>query len=446
MSMSIGIVLPSSNEESTFIERSLKSIKSFDVSRSMDLFASKNTIKYYQTMLGDKIIKPYIKNHVDLYHHSVYISASNGHINPDAYECQAKRVYILEKESAIRKVGDLDAKDCPGLESHVFNKLSARTSQGNFYYFPYGYLFRYVGLGHINDFGFRVPDDYMKLADRPDNHKLIITFGGSSTWSMYCLHEEMFQERLQIKLNQWSKENNIGCEYTVLNFGMHGHVVLNEMLTYILFVQQLRPDIVIANNGWNDFIYGMVSDAYLLESQNMTYQYNLESWSHLIHGTNKIPGNHSNIVSKPLNIINSPHTVIKAYVARKLQFHDIVEAAGGTFIWGLQPYVGSKHKQSASEEEYMKPLPKDSPMSTPYSKIASIYDKYLAVELPARVRFANCHAYFKRFDDNETLFGDTIHTVPLGDERISDFYKAFIIKNMYGSAVQYNTIMEVATC
>lgn len=446
MNKKIGVVLPCTKEDSTFIKHSLHAIKSAYASESINLFASRNVMQHYKSLLNDKGIRVYNKKEVGLYYRSIYISAFDGDVHSDVYECDSRRVYILEKEGAIRKIGDLDVKDCPGLDSHVFNKLSSRTSQGNFYYFPYGYLFRYTGLGPINSFGFRVADDYTKLTDRPDHHKLIVTFGGSSTWSMYCLHEEMFQERLQTKLNKWSKENNIGYTYTVLNFGMHGHVVLNEILTYVLFVQQLRPDIVITNDGWNDFIYGMVSDAYLLENQNMTYQYNLESWSHLIHGTNHIPGNHSNISSKPLNIINSPHTVIKAYVARKMQFHDMVEAAGGTFIWGLQPYVGSKHRPSSIEEEYIKPLPDNNPMSTPYSKIASIYDKYLAVRLPDRVKFANCHAYFKSFDSNETLFGDNIHTVALGDEKVSDFYMMFITKHMYGSAVGRKTMEMAASC
>ena len=29
--------------------------------------------------------------------------------------------------------------------------------------------------------------------------------------------------------------------FTVLNFGMHGHVVLNEMLAHVLFTSRIRP-------------------------------------------------------------------------------------------------------------------------------------------------------------------------------------------------------------
>ena len=67
---------------------------------------------------------------------------------------------------------------------------------------------------------------------------LIAVFGGSAAFSVYCQINEMFPARLEHKLSLALER--IGQRVTVLNFGMHDNVVMQEMMTYLLFAQQLR--------------------------------------------------------------------------------------------------------------------------------------------------------------------------------------------------------------
>ena len=48
-----------------------------------------------------------------------------------------------------------------------------------------------------------------------------------------------------------------GMHFTVLDFGLPGNVVLNEIITYLLHCQDIRPDIVVAHDGFNDLFYGL---------------------------------------------------------------------------------------------------------------------------------------------------------------------------------------------
>ena len=260
----------------------------------------------------------------------------------------------------------------------------------------------------------------MRFAKREPNHKLVVVFGGSAAWSMYSLYDEMFATRLEEKLNAWSSAEGRKERFTVLNFGMHGHVVLNEILTHVLFTSRINPDIVIGHDGFNDFVYGMLSDTDLLGRHDITYQYNLEEWGRILHETRDIPTNQP---EKPLVVHNIPQLIAKAYVTRKQQFRRMVETAGGHFVWGLQPQVRSKAAMSPSESAYVKGIPPGDAFANAYKRIDYLYDKfYDLVRLPEDADFVDVHKYFGRFGADESLFGDVMHTLPDGDERIAECY------------------------
>ena len=91
----------------------------------------------------------------------------------------------------------------------------------------------------------------------------------------------MFSARLEEKLN--AELSSAGKQVTVLNFGMHDNVVIQEMMTYLLFVHRLRPDYVISHSGHNDVWYGLRNDPYLVTRHNIIYQQHAEYWSYILH-------------------------------------------------------------------------------------------------------------------------------------------------------------------
>ncbi len=100
---------------------------------------------------------------------------------------------------------DWASSELQNMDANIFNQLSPREPWG-FYYFPFGYLFRFLGMGPINSFGCRITQSLPDLARRDKNHKVVACFGGSAAWSMFCLHHQMYTELLQQRLNAYSKE------------------------------------------------------------------------------------------------------------------------------------------------------------------------------------------------------------------------------------------------
>ena len=216
---------------------------------------------------------------------------------------------------------------------------------------------------------------------------------------------------------------------------MCSHVVINELLTYTLFCQELQPDYIIAHDGTNDFFCGMISDPYLLNEHNLTYQHEMEDWSHLLHKTEHISKTQTNI---PFEVNNLTMNCIKAYVERKLQFQTTAELQGSTFIWGLQPLVYSKQSMSIEEIMYFEDI---KTLKDPYlhqrKQIQFLYDYFENnVNLPDRVTLLNFNKYFKRYDENLTLFQDFVHTNPMGDEIISQYYFNFFKNNYLRSDIK----------
>jgi hypothetical protein len=420
--MRVSLVLPNAALDTMAVERGLGWLKKRFRVDAVQLWAPAQSLAHYRALAGLASVQLYstdVGRGCDVL---VFTrGASKTDLADDPKTVSGPRVYTLEKDGRLRLAAEsIDTLESPGLDLHVFNRVGPKSPDGEFYYFPYGYLFKYTGLGPINEFGFRVDGDFMRFADRAPHHKLIVVFGGSAAWSMYSLHDEMFATRLEEKLNAWSRAESRKETFTVLNFGMHGHVVLNEMLTHVLFTSRLNPDFVIGHDGFNDLVYGMLSDPDLLGRHDITYQYNLEDWGRILHETRDVPTNQP---ENPLVVHNIPQLIAKAYVTRKQQFRRMVEATGGRFIWGLQPHVYSKGAMSPSESAYVKALPASEPFINAYKRIGYLYDKILdLVRLPEGADFVDVHTYFGRFGADESLFGDIMHTLPEGDERIADCY------------------------
>ncbi len=313
----------------------------------------------------------------------------------------------------------------PHVESHIFNRLSARN--WGFVNFPYGCLYMDPDSGPVDPFGFRINHDWRLLRDRAPEHKVVAVFGGSAAFSCYCEYDEMFSSRLEDKLNRRAKENKSKSRFTVLNFGMHDNVVMQEMLTYMLHVYSLKPDAIIAHDGHNDIWYGLCDDPFLVNHYDIIYQRHSEMWSKKLHETEHLPSPSLLSCVPGRQEFNLPQKVIHAYVARKRQFQEIAETHGAVFLWGLQPTILSKQRLSENEQEILSSMPKFKHASTPdemfYSKLFQAFEMLAATlrNLPD-IKLVDFHAHLGPFSEDKDVMWDHIHLSPLGDDILAERY------------------------
>lgn len=317
----------------------------------------------------------------------------------------------------------LDTTDCPDLFRNAFSARSPRDGLlgiGCFYYFPYGYLYRFTGLGHLNEFGHRIGVDLASLGSRPATHRVIALFGGSAAFSIFCLDHQTFAHVMQNRLNARSRAAGSELCFTVLNFGTPGAVVLNEIQTFLLFCDRIRPDIVISHSGGNDLFYAQTSDPHLLRDYGIVYQDNLEEWAERLHGEAPAP------VEPAAQI--GPLAPLQSYVRRIRQFATLVQGWGAAFIWGLQPVFISKAALSPKEHEWIWTRPRvGAPERERFQRVAALMDVLSNNEpdVPAAA-FVNFHRLFRMHGANDTLLADVIHLHPNGDLLVGETYAGSI--------------------
>jgi hypothetical protein len=322
---------------------------------------------------------------------------------------------------------DVLERVAPRHADHVFGRLgpcgAGYLDLYSFVYFPYGYVMRAAGVGVVDGMGFRVPADHHRLAERDPGHVLIVVLGGSSAFSLYCDDESMFSAALERRLSAAPELNERGVRVSVLNFGVPGQVVLNQTLTYLLFVEKLRPDFVIGHDGINDCHYGLITDPALLRHDQITYPDNLEKWAQLLHGSADRPTTQSAYEgSGHLRSINSVAEVARAYVSRKRQLKRVVEAGGARLVWGLQPAFFSKGALSEREEygiaNYIGHLHRDQAALLPeLFRMLSDHVEHAPHDI-----VVDLHRHFRRFGADRTLFADHVHMLPAGDAEVAEAY------------------------
>jgi len=324
----------------------------------------------------------------------------------------------------IRSIKDeMSLEEDEEIDSNIFSKI-AKQNRSQYVLTPYGYTMRHSGYGYINEFGFRVPKDYQKLKNREKNHKLICFFGNSSCFSMRVRDNELFTHLLEQKLNHYYQENNIDKKVSVLNFGMMGHLVLNEIYTYIAFVQELNPDMVFAHHLINDLVSGMTNDNLLLQKFHFNYLYLFEEWSLKLHKNNvvieeKIPTR---------NKINTSQEIIDTYYARDTQFKKLVENSGSKYISIIQPASFSKNELSEREKKgiefYIDKMTTD---EEPFIKDMYNELRNMLKEKGEYDDVIDLHTHFGKYGSNENLFVDWIHTNADGDRVMSEFIFEYMV-------------------
>ena len=318
---------------------------------------------------------------------------------------------------------ELDIYEYPFIDSHIFNRLSSR--KYGFVNFPYGSLYNDPGKGPINAFGFRIKDDEKSFIERDGKHLLVAVFGGSSTFSLFCQYEEMFPRLLEKKLNARFKKAQTPLSFSVLNFGMHDYVVMQEMIAYILHAQALKPDFVITHSGHNDLFYGLLNDPFLVNNCEIIYQQHYEKWSHILHR----PPSEPEPDKFPIEL-NLPHNVLRACVSRHNQFKDLVEALGAKFIWGLQPTIYSKPNCHPNEKKIMDYLEEVFRMNPSrrqlYERVKFLMDELSNQLSGGETGFLDFNRKFSEYGADNELLWDEVHTSPAGDEKIADQYSDWI--------------------
>lgn len=313
---------------------------------------------------------------------------------------------------------------------HIFNRLS-ETSEYGFYYFPYSHLFRYVKWGTFNELGFRTPYSLPEIRKKFPNAVIVAIFGGSTGFSILVPDEDAFSHQLEILLNGDGELGRaVGKDFKVVNLAHPGNVVLAELINYTLFCDRLRPDIVISHDGWNDFIYGQVSDPMLTADYRIAYADILEAWGRAIHETDGVAIDYDLSDARaddfrPVQPKNAPETVIGAYFDRVRQFQTLVEANGARFISGFQPWTASKQALTESESR----LRAEAPLyySALFDNMALLYEmteSRLDAEKPDYS--LNLHRAFAQLDASETHFGSLCHLLAPGERRIAEHYHARI--------------------
>ncbi len=317
-----------------------------------------------------------------------------------------------------------DLADDQEINSNIFAKI-AKEAKSEFRLLPFGYMARFYEYGYINEFGFRVPKDYQDLKLRDKNHKLICAFGGSACFSMGAYEDEMWTARLENSLNSFSASSGLSSRYTVLNFGMMGQTVLEQIQTYILFAYSLKPDAVLSYDGFNDVVCGMITDSHLKEKFDYNYNFNYEEWAKIVANSEEKLAWKRGV--SYVNPKNSPLVIAKSYYNRKKQFEQMSKEAGATFFSVYQPICFSKYANSERELKGYEQLT-DVGIKRDVEYIKLLYKKvseYLKTQDMFNAHL-NLHDDFSLYGDESTIFYDMCHTVPYGDSLIAEMLLEFI--------------------
>lgn len=296
----------------------------------------------------------------------------------------------------------------PKHDDNVFGRLGNRNSD-EIFYFPYSFLFRCSGLGHIDQYGFREKNNSL------DSNLNIMFLGGSACWGYNVLQSESFPQILENKLNNYQTKKKV----TIYNYAQHSYLLNDQFIAFNLFNKKIRPDIVIMHDGFNDLQFGMITDNSLIKDK-ITYALTHEYLASNLFKKEKNVLTHGD--SLKIKVINTPNQIIDAYYEQKMSYRKMIEALGIKFYSSLQPFLFSKKNLSDYEKEYMTKYDIiNSTYGEPYNSCKFVYDKISSENYYFDINF---HNEFKNL--NENLFIDFCHLNRDGEEKISDIYFNFL--------------------
>lgn len=318
-------------------------------------------------------------------------------------------------------VDPLDGSN-PALSSGS-NIFKAGGPEDDFYYFPYGVLGNFPGYTK-HPLGFRVKEEIHTFRDNHPNDRLIVLLGGSASYGLLLKDEDTPWFMLEQLLNNDDSltEYRGNGRFTVLNLSMPSTTVLSEMIYYLLFADALMPDIVIAHDGYNDFLSGQSSDPYFLNNYNLTYgNIGLDNWAAILQAYPK-PVPEGAVVDGTKVVNDDLDIIVDSYFTRVAQLKSVAERDGALFVSGLQPQLASKDGLCKWE----KPRTEE----TGFESMRSIYDLYVdrhVVPLESASEanaswIVDFHTAFQRFGADDCVFFDTVHPNEIGNKLIAEIY------------------------
>lgn len=422
---SVLFVLPSKQYSDIFIQKGFSWFKQrFSTARTYCVASVVCQIHKFCLLLPDQNILPYEKTKNEDYDVIVFMQNEDSSFADDEINSIIEPyVFMLTLDGTIVCInrdttGGHSTLSYPTLNDHIFSQLGSANPHEHYYFFPFAVLHRDTSMGPINALGFRITEDLKVLEQRDTNHKIIGVFGGSTVFSIGCLHEETWTYQLEKKLNDFCFEHDINTKFTVLNFGQPGCVVVNELLFYLFFCQSLHLDYVIAHDGYHDLDWGQVVDPSLLSEHQISYIKDLEAWPGRLHNHNKTAPNRG--------IVNSSDVVLQTYFERKCQFKNIVESFGSVFLWGIQPILHSKKPLTSVEKIYHQHGMND----TATKNITVMYENLHQLPYQEKTHIVKVNEHFAALNTNKTLFIDFWHTNADGDDVIADTYCSYFTKNI----------------
>lgn len=368
----------------------------------------------------NKIIEYKSLNNKKLDKNSIYIFQKND--LSDSYEfLKEQRYYIQDSDGVLHTQNSwIQKSELPNYDKQIFGKFGERMGRG-LRYFPYGFFTQNPGLGKQDTFGHRNETEIETLIDRKKTHKVVAVFGGSAAYGHNAIRRETFPFILEKKLNTYSKKNGLALEFTIINLAQEAALIINQMISFLLFCHKLKPNFVISHDGWNDLSNGAINDTHLLCDHQIAYLSNTEDWAKKLQNVEWLePENY-----KKFHIKNPKHKVIGAYLERKTNFKTLANAFGSQFISGFQPGYFHKGKLSESEEKNIE----QEKLSKP--EIQDLFDR----RLPELSKAAYKHhqiifhensvpfpEIFCKLGANQTLFHDRVHMTPDGEKLIAESY------------------------
>lgn len=206
--------------------------------------------------------------------------------------------------------------------------------------------------------------DWDMVRNRSADTKLIACFGSSALRLSYLPLCETLTEFLRKEL-----EAHTTTQYIVLNLGIIGYTIYEQMMLYNALIYPLAPDIVLSFFGDSDWRTGFIDCEVILKEHKIIYSpdYHEYQVKKFIESISLIRLNSLPLLGE-LEIPNpkiSDNDVNLAVAMRLRQFHDVVSGGGGRFAAFIQPFLPCK-KVWTKEEELMQHNAKTMNRISPY--------------------------------------------------------------------------------
>ena len=104
--------------------------------------------------------------------------------------------------------------------------------------------------------------NFEAIKNRPKSIKLVACFGNSALRVEYLPIENTITSYLQ---------EILGSNFIVLNFGIQGYTLYEQMMLYHALIYPLKPEIVLSFFAGTDFRIGRICDVYLIKKHQMLY-------------------------------------------------------------------------------------------------------------------------------------------------------------------------------